>query len=93
MVDREDGTGAGFTGVMPVANEKGCDVVCSVDDNGDEVCNMVCSGGGNGGAIVNIDQCLTGRNKCSENAVCKDLPDDHTGHIDTERIRKFENCI
>ena len=66
MVDREDGTGAGFNGVLDAAKEK--------QDGG-----VIQTGTGTSnvsGQVGNVNQCRTGRNKCSENAVCKDMPDE-----------------
>ena len=80
-MDREDGTGAGFTGVLPAAEQKNCQVVCSGIDN--KTCEVVCDGEV---VATNINQCTTGRNKCSENAACKDLQDEVNEN--NELIRK-----
>ena len=61
MVDREDGTGAGFNGVLDAAKEKQDGGVIQITGTGQ---------------VDNVNQCRTGRNKCSENAVCKDMPDE-----------------
>ena len=80
MVDREDGTGSGFTGVLPAGVPKNCELVCNPGEN----CIITCND-----EVVqeNINQCRTGRNKCSENAACKDLPDEMNEN--NERIRKL----
>ena len=66
MVDREDGTGAGFNGVLDAAEEK---VVLAPIQTGTGTSGV-------SGQVDNVNQCRTGRNKCSENAVCKDMPDE-----------------
>ena len=118
MVDREDGTGAGFNGVLDAAEEKNiancppgqttvmkcpsdwsgnaddcvitdcrpmttttmapttqdgvsCVVDCTNKGGDLKTCEIVCS-------VGNKNQCENGRNKCSENAVCKDLEDELT---------------
>ena len=114
LVDREDGTGNGFNGVISAAEEKADGQVITgiATSPGKEsfVCPpgymtvMACPGGSNGisdcevvscelitttesitttsmtttssGTPENVNQCRTGRNKCSENAVCKDMPDE-----------------
>ena len=65
MVDREDGTGAGFNGVLAAAKEK----VPTGSMGTSDVTDV-------SGQVDNVNQCRTGRNKCSENAVCKDMPDE-----------------
>ena len=109
MVDREDGTGDGFSGVLPAAEQKAPDgaIVTGIGTSGKE--NSICPDGyatvmkcpynwsGDpaeceitdcqlipttaitttiSGTPENVNQCRTGRNKCSENAVCKDMPDE-----------------
>ena len=83
LVDREDGAGEGFNGVLPAAqNKEGqtCEVVC--DKNDDKNCQVVCTGivtdedDADSADNMNKNQCENGRNKCSENAVCKDLEDE-----------------
>ena len=86
MVDREDGTGAGFTGVLPAAQSKTDDQIdCVVNcaKNGGKNCQIECS-------VTNKDQCANGRNKCSENAVCTDLEDEI---VDGNFTRKLSTTI
>ena len=83
MVDREDGIGAGFTGVLPAEEQKNCQMVCTGHGE-NKSCEFVCDGEV---VATNINQCTTGRNKCSENAACKDLPDEMNEN--NELIRKL----
>ena len=111
LVDREDGTGDGFNGVLSAAEEKADgQVITDIGTSAGKeisVCppghttTMACPGGSTGisdcelvscelvttrptttmttttsGTPENVNQCRTGRNKCSENAICKDMPDE-----------------
>ena len=74
---------------MPAEKEKGCQIECNTGPNGEENCELVCGGSTATSAtqVTNIDQCMTGRNKCSENAACKDLEDEVNEN--NELIRKL----
>ena len=87
LVDREDGNGNGFTGVLPAAQKQNADVECVVNcaKQGGKNCDVQCS-------AINKNQCENGRNKCSENAVCKDMEDELNAD-DGAFIRKLSTFL
>ena len=130
LVDREDGNGNGFNGVLPAAEEKAdgqviTGIAGTSPGKENSVCppghttTMACPGGSTdisaceivscelitttesfttasmttttSGTPENVNQCRTGRNKCSENAVCKDMPDELNENNET--VGKSDSII